>query len=155
VDRKEQNCSKLQTDLDDILANYQKTQAKHLQLEKRAKDNEKEVRTLREEKAELLNRINLLEVRLTNHKEKYDELAHRESAKIKTVEVSHEKKVKILRDELEQARLGEEEARKEMEEMGSEHRARIEQLEIVYREKIEELIDEVGRKEEEASRKEE
>jgi chromosome segregation ATPase len=60
VGLKEENYTKLQKDLEDLLSHYEKNQARLNNIEKKSRENEKEVRVLREEKEELINKINLL-----------------------------------------------------------------------------------------------
>lgn len=60
VGLKEENYTKLQKDLEDLLSHYENNQARLNNIEKKSRENEKEVRMLREEKEELINKINLL-----------------------------------------------------------------------------------------------
>ena len=60
IEQKDQNCTKLQNDLEDILTNYEKTQQKFILLEKKTKESEKELRYLKDEKQTWLSNYNLL-----------------------------------------------------------------------------------------------
>jgi hypothetical protein len=73
----------LQKDLEDILVLYEKMQGRLTLVEKKGRENEKIAEVLKEEKDELMNKVNLLEVKLTNQKEKNDDLAKNLNSRLK------------------------------------------------------------------------
>ena len=73
----------MQKDLEDILVLYEKMQGRLTIVEKKGRENEKIAEVLKGEKDELMNKVNLLEVKLANQKEKNDDLAKNLNSRLK------------------------------------------------------------------------
>jgi hypothetical protein len=61
------------------------------------------MRAVKEMKEEYENKIKMLDLKLKNQKDRYDEIVTREESRLKNTENNFEKKLKILKNSVEQS----------------------------------------------------
>lgn len=103
LNQKDELIQKGQRDLEDLLINYQKNQAKLFEIEKKYKESEREARAVKEMKDEYQNKIKMLELKLKNQKDRYDQIVNREESRLKNTENNFQKKLKLLKNSVQQS----------------------------------------------------
>lgn len=103
LNQKDELIQKGQRDLEDLLINYQKNQAKLFEIEKKYKESEREARAVKEMKEEYQNKIKMLELKLKNQKDRYDQIVNREESRLKNTENNFQKKLKLLKNSVQQS----------------------------------------------------
>lgn len=126
---------------------YEKNQARVLEMEKKYKQNEKEVRKVRQELQEISNDNKLLELKLQNFKDKCDELQNREENRLKNAENALDKKVRLIKHDLDQSIKREEHLRNEIEELKQDHQLRLAAFQERYTSMQCEFRDQIAEKE--------
>ncbi len=72
-------------------------------MQKKYKESEREMRAVKEMKEEYENKIKMLDLKLKNQKDRYDEIVTREESRLKNTENNFEKKLKLLKNSVEQS----------------------------------------------------